>query len=323
MLTRWTVSPNPTVPRCYTFTPALDFHGLLRIGLAIPIKWKVLQRFLSTASEEFHIFHLLFPSSELQSQIFSESSKMAESEAKQPTEMVQKDERRLKYLDFVQVAAIYIVVCFSTLYEYAKENSGPLKPGVQTVEGTVKTVIGPVYEKFHDVPFELLKFVDRKVDESMNELDRHVPSLVKEASCQAFSAAQKAPEVARAVASEVQRVGVVDTATNLAKTVYTKYEPTAKELYSKYEPVAEEYAVLAWRSLNRLPLFPQVAHAVVPTAAHWSEKYNQVVIYTAERGYTLSGYLPLVPIERIAKVFQDAEHGPTISTKGEATVMSQ
>lgn len=69
----------------------------------------------------------------------------------------------MKYLDFVQVAAIYVIVCFSSLYEYAKENSGPLKPGVQTVEGTVKTVIGPVYEKFYDVPFELLMFVDRKV----------------------------------------------------------------------------------------------------------------------------------------------------------------
>ena len=76
---------------------------------------------------------------------------------------VHENERKLKYLDFVQVAAIYFVVCFSSLYEYAKENSGPLKPGVQAVEGTVKTVIGPVYEKFHDVPFELLKFVDRKV----------------------------------------------------------------------------------------------------------------------------------------------------------------
>ena len=76
---------------------------------------------------------------------------------------MQDDEKRLKYLDFVQVAAIYVVVCLSSLYEYAKENSGPLKPGVQTVEGTVKTVIGPVYQKFHDIPLELLKFVDRKV----------------------------------------------------------------------------------------------------------------------------------------------------------------
>jgi hypothetical protein len=76
---------------------------------------------------------------------------------------VQDDEKSLKYLNFVQVAAIYIVVCFSTLYEYAKESSGPLKSGVEAVEGTVKTVIGPVYERFNDVPFELLKFVDRKV----------------------------------------------------------------------------------------------------------------------------------------------------------------
>lgn len=250
---------------------------------------------------------------------------MAESEAKQTTETetVQDAEKRLKYLDFVQVAAIYVVVCFSSLYEYAKENSGPLKPGVQTVEGTVKTVIGPVYEKFHDIPLELLKFVDRKVDDSMSELDRHVPSLVKQASCQVLSAAQKAPEVARAVASEVQRDGVVDTATNIAKTVYVKYEPTAKELYSKYEPVAEQYAVTAWRSLNRIPLFPQVAGIVVPTTAYWTEKYNQTVCHTAERGFAVSAYLPLVPIERIAKVFEEAEHGPTVSTNGESVTAAE
>uniref|UniRef100_A0A7N2N4V5 Rubber elongation factor protein n=1 Tax=Quercus lobata TaxID=97700 RepID=A0A7N2N4V5_QUELO len=89
------------------------------------------------------------------------------SEPRQPSETsVEENKKGLKYLDFVQVAAIYIVVCFSSLYEYAKENAGPLKLGVQTVEGTVKTIIGPVYEKFHDVPLELLKFVDRKVPKS-------------------------------------------------------------------------------------------------------------------------------------------------------------
>lgn len=76
---------------------------------------------------------------------------------------IQEDAKNLKYLDFVQVAALYAVVCFSTIYEYAKDNSGPLKPGVQTVEATVKTVIGPVYDNLHDVPFEFLYFVDRKV----------------------------------------------------------------------------------------------------------------------------------------------------------------
>ena len=74
-----------------------------------------------------------------------------------------EEEQRLKYLEFVQVATLHAVLCFSSLYEYAKERSGPLKPGVQTVEGTVKTVVAPVYDKFHGVPIELLRFIDRKV----------------------------------------------------------------------------------------------------------------------------------------------------------------
>ena len=95
---------------------------------------------------------------------------------------IEENTKKLKYLDFLQVAVIYAIVCLSSIYEYAKENSGPLKPGVQTVEGTVKTVIGPIYGRFHDVPFELLMLVDRKVDKSLSELDRHVLSLVKQAS---------------------------------------------------------------------------------------------------------------------------------------------
>ncbi|KAJ6674921.1 STRESS-RELATED PROTEIN-LIKE [Salix viminalis] len=98
---------------------------------------------------------------------------------------VKDTEEKLEYLDFVQVVAIYVVVCFSSVYRYDKENSGPPKPGVRTVEDTVRTVIGPVSDKFHDVPFQLLKFVDHKIDESLNELDRQVPSQVKWVSGQA------------------------------------------------------------------------------------------------------------------------------------------
>jgi len=228
---------------------------------------------------------------------------MAELDTQQKSETTPETEQNLKYLDFVQIAALQVLLCCASVYNYAKENSGPLKPGVQTVEDNVKTVITPVYEKFRDVPLELLKFVDRKVDSSVNELGRHVPPLVKSASFQAFTAAQKAPEVARSVASEVQRVGIVDTATDLAKTVYTKSEPTAKQLYAKYEPVAEYYAVNGWQKLNQLPVFPQVAQVVVPTAAYWADKYNQTVTSTAKNGYTVSYYLPLVPIEKISKVF--------------------
>lgn len=55
------------------------------------------------------------------------------------------------------------VVCLAMLYQFAKMSSGPLKPGVYLAEGTVKVVIGPVCERFRDVPFEFLKFLDRKV----------------------------------------------------------------------------------------------------------------------------------------------------------------
>lgn len=69
----------------------------------------------------------------------------------------------MKYLDFVNLATIQLLLVFSKIYDLAKENSGPLKPGVDSVENTVKTVVGPVYVKYHDVPYELLKFFDRKV----------------------------------------------------------------------------------------------------------------------------------------------------------------
>ncbi|KAK9691927.1 hypothetical protein RND81_09G229400 [Saponaria officinalis] len=213
------------------------------------------------------------------------------------------DEQRLKYLEFVQSAALHAFICFTNLYGLAKDKAGPLKPGVESVENAVKTVVSPVYDRFHEVPVELLKFVDVKVDESVTKLEKTVPPVVKQVSSQAYSAVRSAPEVARGVASDVQRAGLMDTASGIAKNIYTTYEPTAKVLYNKYEPVAEQYAVSAWQSLNRLPLFPQVAQVVVPTAAICSEKYNQTVKAGAERGFRVANYMPLVPTERIAKVF--------------------
>lgn len=142
-----------------------------------------------------------------------------------------------------------------------------------------------------------------QVDESVTKIDRHVPPTVKQASSQAVSAAQQAPEVARSVASEVRRSGLKDSLSGIVKSVYAKYEPTAKQLYFEYEPKAEQCAALAWHKLNQLPVFPHVAQAILPTAAYCTEKYNETVRTTAEKGYKVSSYLPLVPTERIAKVF--------------------
>lgn len=75
---------------------------------------------------------------------------------------VEIEEERLKYLEFVQLAVLHVVVYASKVYGYAKDNS-PLKPGVETIESTLKIVIGPAYDKFHDIPVEALKLVDGKV----------------------------------------------------------------------------------------------------------------------------------------------------------------
>ncbi|CAN1784155.1 REF/SRPP-like protein At3g05500, partial [Linum perenne] len=76
-----------------------------------------------------------------------------------------EEEERLKYLQFVQAAGVHALVTFTNLYIYAKDKAGPLKPRVETMEGTVKNVVGPVYDKYQDVPIGVLKFVDRKVSE--------------------------------------------------------------------------------------------------------------------------------------------------------------
>lgn len=110
------------------------------------------------------------------------------------------------------------------------------------------------------------------------DVEPYVPSLVKQASSQALT-----------VATEVQRAGVVDTTKSIARSVR-----------EKYEPVAEHYAATLWHLLNQVPLFPEVAQLVIPTAFYWSDKYNDAVRYVGDRDYYVADYLPMIPIEKIS-----------------------
>ena len=76
---------------------------------------------------------------------------------------VESKNKDLKHLGFVRIAAIQTFVIVSNLYEYAKQNSGPLRSAVGTVENTVTTVLGPVCNKFKDFPDDVLVYVDKKV----------------------------------------------------------------------------------------------------------------------------------------------------------------
>lgn len=121
-----------------------------------------------------------------------------------------------------------------------------------------------------------------KVDDVLYDVETYVPSLVKQASSQALT-----------VATEVQRAGVLDTTKSIARSVC-----------DKYEPVAEYYAATVWRLLNRVPLFPQVAQLVIPTAFYWSDKYNDAVRYVGDRDYYVAEYLPMIPIEKISDILE-------------------
>lgn len=130
------------------------------------------------------------------------------------------------------------------------------------------------------------------MDESIHEVDHLVPRVLKQASTQS-----------RAVAVEIQRSGPINAAKHVVKSV---------------EPMAEQYAVSAWRTMNKLPLFPQVAHVMVSIAAFWANKYNQTVYNATERGYGVSSVMPYIPVGRIAKVFDDGGvgDGSDASTSG-------
>ncbi|XVF57516.1 hypothetical protein PTKIN_Ptkin06aG0211600 [Pterospermum kingtungense] len=329
-----------------------------------------------------------------------------------------------------------------SLFVHAKERLGVLKPVIEIIERLVKSVYKQVFEamvkslvrlvleKYFGVPANLLDLVDGKVGESVTKIDALVPPVFKEVSSEALSAAsglalgmatelqpaamvgtatgfinqissgaisatQKAQTAtdqvhpigllsdasgfikhisseatptthkAAEMVTEVKPVGVASTASGFIKqvaseaisiaqqapTLPTKLQPTEvlssaseilikqvsseaisasrvttdvqpvatvntvsgliKQVTSEAISVAEDVAtgigVSTWRKLNKLPLVPQIASIVVPTAAYFTKKYNQTVVSSAEKGYKVASYLPLVPIEKIAKVFNEGK----------------
>jgi hypothetical protein len=83
---------------------------------------------------------------------------------------------KLRYLDFVQVAAAQAAVCLAGLYSLAKDHAGPLRPSVDAVESAVKGVVSPVYDRFGGLPLDVLAFVDRKVSCVTRPMYRSPPS---------------------------------------------------------------------------------------------------------------------------------------------------
>lgn len=208
------------------------------------------------------------------------------------TNEVENKNNELKRLGFVKIAAIHTYVFVSFLYESAKKNSGPLRSAVETVEGTVTTVVGPVYNKFKDVPDDVLVFVDNKVDEATDKFSEHAPHIAKQLTDKTKYFIQKVTHEAGKVVSVGRSEG-----------------PRAAVDYvaSETKNLLLINSVKLWTGLNKFPPFHAVAEITIPTAAHWSEKYNHAIKDMAGKGYSFVGYLPLIPINAISKAFKQGE----------------
>ncbi|XP_030527553.1 REF/SRPP-like protein At1g67360 isoform X2 [Rhodamnia argentea] len=214
-----------------------------------------------------------------------------------------KTDRQLKHLGFVRLTAVRALVFVSSLYDRAKGNCGPLRSAVATVEGAVTAVMGPVYEKLKGVPEDLLVFADRKVDEATHKFEKHAPPFAKRIACEVHHLILMTAEKAQRLVNEAQTGG-----------------PHAALHYAVAESkqVLLDQSVKVWVRLNKVQPLHMVVDLTVPTAAHWSKKYNHVVADAKRKGYPVIGYLPLVPIDEIAKAFKCCE--AEAEKKGEVEV---
>jgi hypothetical protein len=205
---------------------------------------------------------------------------------------VENQNKELKRLGFVKIAAIHTYVFVSYLYESAKKNSGSLRSAVETVEGSVTTVIGPVYNKFKGVPDDVLVFVDNKVDEGIHKFNDHAPHIAKQLADRTKSLIQKVSYEAGKVVSVGRSAGP------RAAVEYVVTESKNLLLIN---------SVKLWTVLNQFSSFHAVAEMTIPTAAKWSEKYNHSIKAMTEKGYSFVGYLPLIPINDLSKAFRQGE----------------
>ncbi|EOA33441.1 hypothetical protein CARUB_v10020865mg [Capsella rubella] len=195
----------------------------------------------------------------------------------------------LKHLGFVRVAAIQLLASVSNLYDYAKQNSGSLKSAVEKVEGAVTTVVTPVYHKFKDVPDSLLLFLDHKVGEASYKFDKHAPPMAKQVVTQAHVLIYKATEKAQSFVKEA-RTGGPKAAFSYAAT--------------EYKCFVVNNSVKVWAKLNHYKPIHAVGEKALPVAAKFFGRYNDLVTDMSQMGYSLVGYLPLVPVDDIVKAYE-------------------
>lgn len=126
----------------------------------------------------------------------------------------------------------------------------------------------------------------------MDKFDKHAPSSAKQVVYQAVGCIQKALEKTQVFVNEAQTRGL-RTAIHYAATEYKQF------LFNK--------SMKFWVGLEyQCPPIHTVTEKATPAAAYLSKKYNQVVRDLTLKGYTIFGYVPLVPIDEISTALNRA-----------------
>ncbi|XVF85259.1 hypothetical protein PTKIN_Ptkin17bG0103500 [Pterospermum kingtungense] len=187
-------------------------------------------------------------------------------------------------------------------------NSGPLESTVGIVEDAVTIFLGPICEKFKDVPDHLLGFLDNKVDEASHKFDEHALEAAKQVVNQAQDLVHKAAQMALKLVNEARTNGA---------------RRALHYAAAEYKMFVVVNSSNLWVKLNHNSTFHSVAEKVVPTAADLSEKYNRLVKDMSGKGYPVVGYLPLIPVDEFCKAVKQAEAKPQVIPTGIAANQSE
>lgn len=118
------------------------------------------------------------------------------------------------------------------------------------------------------------------------------PAAAKVAAIKAQSIAKEASRIVQELVEEAKVEGPVAAISHAGK--------ISKD-------VAVSGLAVAWYKANQFPALHGVLEIAVPTATHWSEKYNSIVKDLASKGYTVFSYVPLVPVEEMEKAYKQVE----------------
>lgn len=64
---------------------------------------------------------------------------------------------------------------------------------------------------------------------------------------------------------------------------------------------------VVWYKVNQHPSLQGVSGVAISTAAYWSEKFNNLVKGSRAKGYSISNYVPLLPVEEMGKAYKEVE----------------